>query len=394
MNPNRQFHVALIVETATVYGRRLLRGITRYVRTHGPWSVFLEQRGLTESVPAWLRDWEGDGVISRVTTPELAEHLRKIGKPVVDLTDMHGEIGLPRIWSDDQAIGSMAAQHLRERGFRYFAFCGFSDHHWSNQRREGFAGALTSSDGELCGSFESHWGGPEAHRWEDEQEEICNWLGKLPKPVGIMASNDMRGQHVLDACTRMSIAVPEEVAVIGCDDDEILCELSNPPLSSVIPNPQRIGYEAAELLHTMMTSGSAARKKYFNERRAVGPLGVTTRQSTDVLAIEDPLIASAVHYIREHACTGLTVEQLLDNVEISRSMLERGFRRYVRRSPHAEIRHVQLKRVCQLLSETELPLDQIAELTGFKHPEYLSVVFKREMSETPGRYRQRAAAQG
>ena len=388
----KQFHVALIVETATIYGRRLLRGITRFVRTHDPWSVFLEQRGLTESVPDWLHDWQGDGIISRVTTPELAQHLIQIGTPVVDLTDMHGEIGLPRIWNDDLAIGRLAAEHLLERGFREFAYCGFEGHHWSEQRAKGFSQTVNEAGGSLGPTYASPWGGPDAHRWEDEQDEIGNWLNELPKPVGVMASNDMRGQHVLDACSRLDIAVPEGVSVIGCDDDDILCELSNPPLSSVIPNPERIGFEAAELLGAMMTGTKRERADLREVRRAISPLGVTTRQSTDVLAIEDPSIAAAVHHIRENACSGLTVEELLRHVAVSRSVLERGFRRYVRRSPHAEIRHVQLKRVCQLLGETDLPLDQIAELTGFKHPEYLSVVFKREMRETPGRYRQRATA--
>ena len=388
----RQFHVALIVETSTIYGRKLLRGITKYVRTQAIWSIFLEQRGLTESVPEWLRDWDGDGIISRVTTPELADHLIARGMPVVDLTDMHGEIGLPRIWSDDSSIGRLAAEHLLERGFRQFAFCGFTDHHWSANREAGFAEATVGAKCHLATSYNSPWGGPDAHRWEDEQEEIGSWLHSLPKPIGIMASNDMRGQHVLDACARLEIAVPEEVAVIGCDDDEILCELSNPPLSSVVPNPEQIGLEAAELLHRMMVCDENDRSSLREVRRMIPPIGVSTRQSSDVLAIDDPLIAAAVHYIRENACTGVTVDDILSNVPISRSMLERGFRRYVRRSPHAEIRHVQLKRVCQLLGETELPLDRIAELTGFKHPEYLSVVFKREMKETPGQYRIRATS--
>jgi len=387
----RQFHIALIVETSTVYGRRLLRGIAKYLRAHGPWSVFLEQRGLTESVPAWIDSWEGDGIISRVTTPQLAERLAARYVPVVDLTDIYGDVGLPQIWSDDRAIGRLAAEHLLERGFRQFAFCGFSDHHWSRLRGEGFAGAVRQAEATLADCFASPWTGPEAHDWEDEQHEIGAWLQALPKPVGIMASNDMRGQHVLDACSRMEIAVPEEAAVIGCDNDEVLCELCNPPLSSVAPNPERIGFEAAELLHQLMSSDSADHRQQ-QTRRNVSPVGVVTRQSTDVSAIGDPLIAAAVQYVRENACGGITVDDILRHVSISRSMLERGFRRYLRRSPHAEIRHVQMKKVCQLLSETDLTLQQVAELTGFAHPEYLSVVFKREMRETPGGFRQRVTS--
>jgi LacI family transcriptional regulator len=207
-----------------------------------------------------------------------------------------------------------------------------------------------------------------------------------------MTANDLRGQHVLDACKRVGIAVPEEAAIIGCDNDELLCRLCDPPLSSVVPNPEQIGFEAASLLQQLMDASGRTRKSLERVRREVAPLGVVTRQSTDVLAIADASLAAALKFIRENACAGTTVEDVLRHVPISRSMLERGFRQFLKRSPHAEIRLVQLKRVRELLSETDLPLDRVAELTGFKHPEYLSVVFKRELGETPGQYRRRSHA--
>jgi LacI family transcriptional regulator len=375
-----------MVETSLVYGRHLLRGIIRYLRSHQPWSVFFELRELEAAPPGWLKDWRGDGILCRPTSPQLAELFRRKRIPVVNLNDVHADLGLPLIESDQTAIGKLAAEHLLERGFRHFGFCGFSGHAWSAKRREGFAARLVEA-GCDCAVYESLWGGPNAHPWEQEQGQIGQWLKAMPRPAGVMACNDMRGQHVLDACQRVHLGVPEEVAVIGVDDDVLLCELCDPPLSSVVPNAERIGYEAAALLDRLMAGEKPPRSAWRIE-----PLGVTIRQSSDVLAIDDPHVASAVRYIREHACHGATVPDVLQHVPLSRTILERRFRKYLGRSPQAEIRAVQLKRVQQLLAETDLRLERIAELAGFEHPEYMSVVFKRQTGQTPGEYRRQAQA--
>ena len=231
-------------------------------------------------------------------------------------------------------------------------------------------------------NLEGPWDSSSVLTWEEQQAQLCDWLRSLPRPIGIMACNDMRGQHVLDACRRINAAVPEEVAVIGVDNDELVCDLCDPPLSSVMPNPQRIGFEAAALLDRLMEG-----EKPQQMSKLVEPLGIVTRQSTDVLAIEDPLVASAVKYIRQRACDGISVVDVLHHVPVSRSILERRFRKFIGRSPQSEIRNVQLKRVKQLLRETDLPLERIAALSGYDHPEYMSVVFKRELGQTPGQYR-------
>jgi len=377
----RHLHVALIVETSSIYGRQILRGITRYVRSHHPWSLFFEQRDLGALPPAWFTRWRGDGVICRVINPPLARQLHRSKIPVVNLNDIHSGLGFPLIRSDDQAIGRLAAEHLLERGFRHFAFCGFSGQDWSGRRGAAFRAALQTA-GFACPVYESSWGGPNAPPWEDEQDEIGQWIQTLPRPLGVMACNDVRGQHVLDSCQRVQTSVPEEVAVIGVDNDEVLCELCDPPLSSVVPNPEQIGYEAAALLDRLM-----AGEKPPEQEKLIEPLGLVARQSSDVLAIDDPLIVSAVRYIREHACQGATVQDVLKQVPLSRTILEHRFRKYLGRSPRAEIRAVQLKRVKQLLAETDLSLERIALLAGYEHPEYMSVVFKRQTAQTPGQYR-------
>jgi LacI family transcriptional regulator len=378
-------HVVLIVETSSSYGRRILRGITRYLRPRDPWSVFFRERDLGALPPAWLRNWRGDGIICRLVNRELAEHLRRAQVPVVNLNDVHDNSwGLPRIQSDHRMIGQLAAEHLLERGFHHFAFCGFTGHEWSGKRGQAFVGRLRAA-GFGCDLYESPWGGPGAPPWEKEQEGMGRRLQALPRPVGVMACNDVRGQQVLDACRRVGLSVPEEVAVIGADNDELLCDLCHPPLSSVVPNPEGVGYEAAALLDRLMAGAAPPAHELLIE-----PLGVTTRQSSDVLAVADPQIAAAMRFIREHACQGLSVADILKRVPLSRTALERQFRKYLGRSPQAEIRAVQIKRVKQLLGETDMRLSGIARAVGFQHPEYLSVVFKRETGETPGQFRRKA----
>ncbi len=200
-----------------------------------------------------------------------------------------------------------------------------------------------------------------------------------------MTCNDLRGFHVLGACHRCGLRVPDEVAVVGVDDDALLCELCDPPLSSIIPNAEQIGYEAAALLDRLMAGGEADVAV-----RLVPPLGVTTRLSTDVLAIDDEHFAAAVRYIRAHACHGITVDDVLGRLPLSRSTLERRFRKYLGRSPQAEIRAVQLGRAKQLLVETDHPMHRIAELVGFEHAEYFIFAFRRAFGRTPGAYREEA----
>jgi LacI family transcriptional regulator len=212
--------------------------------------------------------------------------------------------------------------------------------------------------------------------------DLRRWLRELPKPVGIMACYDIRGQQVLDACRSAGLAVPAEVAVIGVDNDELLCDLASPPLTSVVPNAHRTGYEAAGLLDRLM-----AGKRVAAAPTLIAPLGVAARQSTDVLAVDDREVARAVQFIREHACDGINVGDVLRVVPLSRRVLEMRFQRLLGRTPREEILQARLGRVKQLLGETDLPLYLIAERTGFEHVEYLSVVFRREAGTTPSAFR-------
>ncbi len=378
-------HVALVVETSSNYGRGLLSGIVRFMRLHDEWSVFLEQRDLWKKPPSWLNDWHGDGIISRATTPKLLEAIARTGVPLVEVTDRRGDVELPQVRSDDEAIGRIGAEHLLERGFHRFGFCGFKGEAWSERREAAFVAAVEPHEQVPCSRYNSTWHGSAARSWEDEQQRIIKWLGGLTPPFAVMACNDIRGQHVIDACSKLDLAVPEQVAVLGVDNDELLCRMCSPPLSSVIPNAQAVGFRAAEMLASLMSG-----EKVAEFSQLIDPVGVATRQSTDVVAIEDRELASALRYIREHACRGLTVEEVVKNNPVSRSTLERQVRKYLGRTPQEEIRHVQIKRVQELLLSTDLSAERIAGICGFEHPEYLHVVFKRLTGKTIGAFRRSA----
>jgi LacI family transcriptional regulator len=392
--PYERPHVLVMVETSIAYGRGILAGITNWLRTHRRWSMYLEQHELFASPPAWLADWRGDGVVCRVTNPEVAKILSRGGMPVIDLNDLHDDLGFVHIWSDHRAIGRMAAEHLIDRGFPLLAFCGFSDQRWSRLRLDGFRDRAHAA-GLQVAVFESDWLGPGAPEWEACQERLKTWLRSFKPPFAVMACNDRRGQQVLDAARRAGLAVPEEVGVVGVDDDALLCDLCDPPLSSVRPNPEEVGYLAAQHLDAMMArrrAGQPPAAKRAAREFLVPPLSVTVRQSSDILAIADPDLAAVLRLIRECACDGLTIRTIVKNSGMSRTRLERRFRDALGRTLQEEIRGVQMKRARQLLAETDLSLEKIAPLVGFSQASYLSHAFKREVGESPRDYRRRAQA--
>jgi LacI family transcriptional regulator len=377
----RRRQVALLIETSNAYARGLLQGVVHYIREHRPWSFHLMEQGRGDDPPPWLAGWKGDGIIARIETPRIARAVVKTGLPAVDLSAARLVPALPWVETNDEEIARLAAEHLIERGFKRFAFCGDARFNWS-QWREGHFAARLKVAGHACAVFRPKVAAGDVAA---AARELARWLKELPKPVGILACYDIRGQQVLDACRGAGLAVPDEVAVIGVDNDALLCELASPPLSSVIPNAHRAGYEAAALLDELM-----AGKRVPATAHLIAPLGIAERQSTEVLAVDDRDVARAVQFIREHACEGINVSDVLRAVPLSRRVLEQRFQRLLGCTPREEILHVRLARVKQLLGETDLPLYRVAERTGFEHVEYLSVVFKRETGRTPRAWREEA----
>lgn len=364
---------------------RTLQGVVQFERTHRQWSTFLDDEARTARDAGFLRGEQWHGVISRHTSPMMVETCRELGIPLVDLNDVPPFPGVPKIRPDNVAIGHLGAEHLLERGFRHFAFCGFHGEGWSCERRDGFVEGLQLA-GHSCDVLDVNYPGVITPEWNAIQtEELTAWLRQLPKPCGIMACVDVRAFQVLSAAQNAGLLVPEEIALLGVNNDTMRCELSYPPLSSVALNAHHSGYFAAELLDRMLRGEDPG-----NVDTRVEPVGVVTRLSTDILAVSDKNVAAALSYIRERACSGITVQDVVQHARASRSQIEKKFRQFIGRSPQAEIRRVQLARVKELLIETDLPLKTIASMTGFEHDEYMSVMFKRVTAESPGHFRKRA----
>jgi LacI family transcriptional regulator len=362
----------------------MLNGIADFERTHQFWVSFLDDEARAEHDPQWLRSSQWDGVISRHTTPELARICAELKLPLVDLNDSEPLSGVPKIRPNNVGFGHLGAEHFLERSYQHFGFTGFSNNGWSCERRDGFVEGLQVV-GKTCDVFDVEYPGSVTPLWDKMQTDaLVHWLCRLKRPVAIMACNDLRARQVMSAAHAANFLVPEEVAVLGANNERIRCELANPPLSSISPNAFQSGQKAAETLTCLLEQRLPAS---YDCR--IDPSSITTRRSTDVLAIDDRIVTKTLSYIRQNACTGVTVNEVAERFQASRSKLEKKFRHHLGRSPQAEIRRVQVEKIKQLLVETDHSLKQIAELTGFEHCEYMSVVFKRLTAETPGAFRKR-----
>jgi LacI family transcriptional regulator len=312
--------------------------------------------------------------------------LRKTNVPVVNLRRTNEPLPFPYVGIDNVRAAQLAAEHLTERGIRNFGFCGKARgvHSGLDERCDEFK-RIVEAAGFSCSEYPAGRAagaaGVNGESWEQEQARLAEWIQSLPQPAGVMACNDERGLQVLDACRRCGVGVPEQVAVIGVDDDEHLCDLAIPPMTSVDVNAEQIGYVAAELLDGMMEGKKAA------DTTLVAPRGVVTRRSTDVLASEDPVVNRAAAYIREHGGRGLQVPDVAAHVNMSRASLEPRMKRVLGRTIHQEIQRAQLDRVKQLLTGTPMPIKQIAREGGFSCVQYLTRVFRCATGETPARYR-------
>jgi LacI family transcriptional regulator len=316
--------VALLIETSRAYGRGLLQGIAAYSHAHGPWRVSHDERALGDAAPRWLEHWDGDGIIARIENQQLALALQRADVPTVDLRGRYEILGVPVVDTENSSIARMAIDHLLDRGFRNFAYTGYAGTNFSELRKE-FAIKFLATHGHELKVHDCPKPLPRyANTFESEGEiqscELSEWLESLVKPVGVFACNDTRARQVLDCCQESGIDVPTEVGVIGVDNDDLLCDLCSPPLSSIQPDTRAVGLYAAALLEDMI-----AGKPPPEERVYVPPIHVVSRMSTDVQAVDDQMVARVVRLIRERASEGLSVEQVMQEIPLSRSALERRF---------------------------------------------------------------------
>jgi LacI family transcriptional regulator len=376
--------VLLVLQLRDAECADVLRGISQHLRANhsSQWSIYLDSEAGAARDPGWLRSRKWHGVISCRTTESLAEACGELCLPLVDLDDSAFGPPRPRVQPDNVAIGHLGAEHFLERDFRHFGFCGFSGLPPSLERQAGFVEALQLA-GRRCEIFETKFPDEWTPAWDEKQLAVlATWLRTLPEESAVMACNDKRARQVIRAALAAGLEVPQTVAVLGVGNDLVRCEISEPEISSVAVNGFETGRKAAEQLERLMQGEELA-----EARLRIEPLGVIARKSSDVLAKRDANVAKALAYIHAHACRGITVDEVVNQVFASRSQLENKFRRYIGRSPQAEIRLTQLTRIRHLLAETNLTLKEIAEQAGFVHVEYMCVLYKRLTGETPGSYR-------
>jgi LacI family transcriptional regulator len=379
--------VALLIENSCAFGRDLLLGIAEFIRVHKPWCIEFHEGELRSDAPAWFGRWQGEGVIAQVGTRSMAKAIARLGVPSVDLLGGVPEVGMPVIRSNETSVGRLAAQHLLERGFRFFAFCGFMGLEWSELRAKGFRRSVAEA-GFPCQTFLDKRasngraaGEPQEHG-EAFERQLIQWLERLPKPVGLMAGNDERGRQVINACRALGLVVPDDVAVIGAGKDELVSALADVPLSSVILNSRRIGFEAAALLDRMMGGDKPVQRGFLVE-----PIGVATCRSTDVISVDDPNLAKAMFFIQQNCGSEITIDNVAAFAGLSRSVLQRRFRAVLRETVHQVIVRLRLKRTREVLIATHLPLAEVASESGFKSGEYMGVVFKSHFGKAPAQFR-------
>jgi LacI family transcriptional regulator len=405
-------HIALVLPTEYAYGRGVLRGIIAATRERNmypgaeaarkrrdtPW-LFRVYRGIyghsSKYLARWFKDWNPDGIICQIYDDRLAKVYRETGKPVVEVFESRAKSEFPRVLPDDVATGELAARHFLERGFRHFAYFGAPGMIWSREREAGFreeiqktfrARANANPDGQSNEfTFASYGSAGDSAALEGPNERraaaMGSWLKSLPRPLALFSTSDTWGFELLQSAREVGLQVPEDVAILGVDDEALLCEIAHPPLSSIRIGAEQIGRVAVYLLDEMMKG-----RRIPGDIKRVPPIEVVTRQSTDVLAVDDSDVAAALRHIRHHAVEGLSVKQLLDEVPVNRRTLERRFVSVLGHTPLEEIRRIRLERA-KVLLQTDLPVYEVAKQSGFATPEYMATSFLQSTGMTPTAYR-------
>lgn len=382
----RQREVALILNVNKPYDRKVVAGIARFTRAHRNWRLYVEDEPLAK-IPN-LKRWRGDGIIADLDDPQVLDAVIGLKIPIVNIGgavfDASWKHDTPYVTTDNSAVAKLAADHLMNQGFTNFAYCGIRQsalNPWSRMRGDAFR-KIVRQHGHICSEYYGRY--TSARQWEAVQAGLCRWLSKLPRPIGLFACNDARARHVQESCRRLNLQIPADVAILGVDNDELMCDLANPALSSISLGTSNIGYEAARLLDDLIAGRRIAKK-----RRKVmkAPIGVITRESTNTISIVDEVVAQAVEFIRANVGTGVRVAEVTKQLDLSRSSLDNRFKQALGRTVHDEIERVRLERTKELLITTDCMLSEVALQTGFGTVQYLATVFRQSTGQTPGDYR-------
>jgi len=367
--------IGLAIDAVAAYGRGVIRGIMAFCRAHPHWVVTEEPRWSFAQRPN-LAEWDVDGLIVQIYSREFEDEVLARGLPAVNVSNFCDAHRLPTIIPDDTMVGAMAADYLMARGFKDLGFCWPGDVEYGQLRIESFRQRVLAA-------------GSRFYECDARHRDIGEWITTLPKPSAVLACNDDWAHRVLKSARRAGVKVPDQVAVLGVDNDELFNTLVTPSISSVALPAEQIGYEAAARLDLLMGGATAAATTV-----RLAPLRVVTKESTEVLSVDDPEVAMALQFIREHAARPLMVDDLLEHVPLSRRSLERRFRTVLGRSVSDEIRRVHIERAKQLLISTDLSMPQVATASGFTTATRLGIVFQKDVGEPPTLFRKRSRAGG
>ncbi len=368
-----------MIHHPSVFEDGVARGAIDFALREGRWRLLKD--GHRPFLPSFEAMDLGavDGVIGSFFDPRWADAVNRAGVAAVNTSTRHAGMPLPRVGNDDEEIGRVGAQHLLERGFPQFAFLGVEDAWFSQRRLAGFRRLLEEGAGRTCATLDLPSG------LEDAPARVGAWLARQPRPVAVMAATDYLGLMALNAATQLGLRIPDDVAVLGVDNDHWAAVLAPVPMSSVAVNARRIGFRAAELLDRLMRGGTPPPPRW------IPPTGVVTRQSTDIVVHEDPVVARAMKHIREHCVEPIGVDDVPDAIGVSRRTLERRFKQALGLTPLAAIARARVERAKRMLTESEETAGRIAGLCGFDRQERFFRVFKRLTGLTPGQFRRRQA---
>ncbi len=381
-NPVEQFRVALVIERQVGYREYVLRGIWKYATRAGNWLCQGTDLRM-EAIPL-IAEWKPQGIIAGMWDMAVAEELVKLDIPLVDVFDWASHLAVKRVGLDDREVGRMAAEYLCNREFSNFAMVGWLGVPFAKARQAGFVKSLAEA-GHVCLMAPPNCvdGGTWSLYYQRHvRQQLRDWIKSLPLPTAVFAVNDDAGVRVIETCRELDIHVPEQICVLGVDNDSFLCQLTHPPLSSIEIGPERIGYQAAALLDQMMHHQPVSDQPVL-----LPPVQVIERQSTDVMAVEDAEIASALQFIRTNAHRQIKVADVLNHVAMPRRTLERRFQAQLGRGPLQEILRMRFDRAKHLLIETDLSIPMVARRSGFGGAERFCSMFRKHMGKTPSEFR-------
>lgn len=396
---DRQYSISLLFNANKVYDRQVIEGIGHYLQSSKvDWDVYLEEDCLARLNN--LDNWEVDGIIADFDDPDMQAALTDLAIPVIGVGGSYQSPedypNVPYVATDNEAVINCAYQHLKQKGLQNFAFYGYppdKEHRWALERERAIV-ALCEKDGFNCSVHRGYKTQPDT--WHYSMNRLADWIESLPSPIGVIAVTDARARHLLQACDKSNRLVPDQVSIVGIDDDDIARNLSRVSLSSVSQGCFDMGFQAARLLHRQINRLEAAKLSGQNvnvkslPRVLVPPIGIIQRQSTDFKALQDPYVIQAMHYVRQHACRGIKVEQVIDYVGVSRSNLEQRFVQECGHSIHTEIHREKLSKACKMLTETDTSLAEVAKTCGYPSIQYLYAVFKKHFGQTPKQYKREA----